>query len=61
MPAKSSAKGRKIGRNAAWCKAYAGRAQRERNKVVKMERHLSTHPTDSACLARLKIIRARIL
>lgn len=60
MPAKSSKKGRKIGRNEKWCKAYRSRAQRERNKIVKMERHLSTHANDNACLARLEIIRARV-
>jgi hypothetical protein len=38
-----SNKGRKVGRNAAWCKAYRGRGQRERNKALKLLRHFKRH------------------
>lgn len=36
-------KGRKIGRNADWCKAYKGRNQRERNKAKKLLRHIDRY------------------
>lgn len=34
------------GRNAAWCKAYRLRGQREKNKLKRLARHLSHHPGD---------------
>jgi len=46
LKAKGGKKNRKIGRNEKWCEAYRARHQRERNKVVKLRRHLKKHPGD---------------
>lgn len=45
-------KSRKHGRNADWCKAYRARAQRERNKLPRLVRHLATHPGDAAAIRK---------
>ena len=44
--AKKTGKGRKVGRNLKWCQAYRLRRQRERNKAVKLRRHLARLPGD---------------
>lgn len=44
-PSKSK-KNRKHGRNKVWCQAYRNRGQREKNKVVRLKRHLIDHPHD---------------
>lgn len=46
MGAKSSAKGRKIGRNKKWCQAYRASGQRERNKAIRLQKHLARFPGD---------------
>lgn len=52
--------GIKYDRNRAWCKSYRLRNQREKNKVVKLVRHLTkVNPFDVYALAtleRLKLI-----
>lgn len=48
MAASKTQKGRKIGRNKDWCKAYRNRNQRERNKVKKLLRHFKRYGTASA-------------
>jgi hypothetical protein len=33
-------------RNKIWCESYYHRGQREKNKKVKLNRHLARHPND---------------
>lgn len=44
--AAKSKKGRKHGRNKLWCTAYRNRGQREKNKVVRLKKHLLRNPND---------------
>jgi len=39
-------KRRKIDRNRKWCEAYRARGQREKNKALKLSKHLVRHPND---------------
>lgn len=39
---------RKYDRNRAWCAAYKSRQQRERNKALKLARHIRRYPWDQA-------------
>lgn len=43
---KGGRKGRKIGRNKAWCNAYRLSERRSRNKALKIARHLRHHPNN---------------
>ena len=45
--AKKSKKQRKVGRNANYCKAYRLSRRRERNKLIRLEKHLKRFPADS--------------
>jgi len=60
---KGGKKNRKIDRNRKWCEAYKARHQREKNKVVKMRRHLVRFPMDARGDRRLTEVRmeARIV
>ena len=51
--AKKTGKGRKIGRNLKWCQAYRLRRQRERNKAVRLRKHLARLPGDMVAAAAL--------
>lgn len=42
-------KGRKIGRNADWCKAYRASSRRERNKAKKLLRHIGRYGATDHC------------
>lgn len=44
--AKKSKKQRKVGRNAEFCKFYRLTHRRERNKLVRLEKHMKRHPND---------------
>lgn len=44
--AKGGKKNRKVGRNKPWCTAYALRGQREKNKCIRLRRHLARFPND---------------
>lgn len=44
---------KKKGRMKAWCAAYSGRQQRERNKTRVLTRHLRRFPDDLAAAATL--------
>lgn len=46
MAKKQKAKGRKIGRNAARCKAYRASRTRERNKIVNLTKLIALNPND---------------
>ena len=47
---------RKYGRNAAWCKAYRNQQQRERNKALKLARHIRRFPSDDCAWTALKAL-----
>lgn len=49
MAAGKTQKGRKIGRNKDWCKAYRNRNQRERNKAKRLLKHFKRYGNASAC------------
>lgn len=38
---------KKYGRSIAWCTGYKRRKQRERNKLVRVGKHVLHHPNDS--------------
>lgn len=44
--AKGGKKNRKIGRNKKWCEAYRNRGQREKNKCIRIRKHLARFPND---------------
>lgn len=46
MANRQSKGSKKVGRNSDWCKAYANRNQRERNKIQKIHQHLERQPND---------------
>ena len=49
--AKKSKKQRKHGRSKDYCKIYALSHRRERNKVVRLKKHLKLFPDDRCALA----------
>ena len=51
--AKKRGAGRKIGRNAKWCQTYRLRGRRERNKAVRLRKHLARLPADTVAAAAL--------
>ncbi|KKN90112.1 hypothetical protein LCGC14_0232250 [marine sediment metagenome] len=48
---------KKHGRNKRACEAYHARGQREKNKILKIKRHLKKYPTDVAAAAKLKSLK----
>lgn len=57
--AKSSKKNRKHGRAAIACKAYANSNRRERNKIVRLRKHLARFGGDrcaTAAVDRCKVV-----
>jgi hypothetical protein len=55
-----SNKMRKVGRNAVFCKFYKDRNQREKNKVIRLVRHLKTFPSDICASKAVDIARGAI-
>lgn len=58
--AKKTKKHRKHGRNSATCAAYAASHRRERNKVLRLKKHLIRFPGDAVAKAtvdRLAVYR----
>lgn len=51
---KEGKKNRKVGRNANYCKFYALTHRRERNKLVKLKKHLKKFPNDKSALAAVE-------
>lgn len=45
--------GRKKGRNLKQCLVYKNKQQRERNKAIRLARHLRRHPEDPTALTAL--------
>jgi hypothetical protein len=48
--------GRKKGRNLKWCQSYRLRQQREKNKAIKLVRHLKKHPEDISANAAIALL-----
>jgi len=46
MAGKEGKKGRKVGRNKDFCNMYKSQKRREKNKRIKLDRHLKIHPND---------------
>lgn len=55
-----SKKSRKAGRNAVACKAYRDSNRRERNKIVRLKKHLIRFPDDVGAVAAIKRCEATI-
>lgn len=53
MATKVGGNSKKKGRMKAWCQAYAGRQQRERNKARRLIRHIKRYPWDAEARATL--------
>lgn len=58
--AKGTKKGRKIGRNAAWCKRYALSHRREHNKIRRLKKRLTKFPNDKSAIAAMDLCRSLI-
>ena len=62
--AKGGKKNRKVGRNARRCEAYKAENRRERNKLVRLLRHLARFPKDVCAkhaIARVQnVLRVRL-
>ncbi len=56
---KTGKKNRKYGRNSTWCESYRARGTRERNKLLKMARHIKQFPLDAQAQSRLKSIKQK--
>lgn len=52
--AKKSKKQRKVGRNASRCLAYRNSNRREKNKVVRLKKHLIRFPDDACAKAAVE-------
>jgi hypothetical protein len=58
MMAKASKKSRKHGNKKVSCQAYRSRGQREKNKKVKLLRHVRLHGrNDNSAWAALKVLK----
>lgn len=53
-----SKKNRKFGRNKIFCEGYKRRGQREKNKAVKLQKHVNSHPNDRTAFHALKNLNA---
>jgi hypothetical protein len=47
---------RKYGRSSAWCQSYRSRQQRERNKALKLARHIRRYPQDDCARTALSAL-----
>lgn len=50
---KSGSGARKYDRNKIWCQAYRARGQREKNKAVRLHKHIARHPADGCAVTAL--------
>lgn len=50
--AKGGKKGRKIGRSENECKLYRANRTREKNKLIRMSKHIAKHKNDLAAVKR---------
>lgn len=51
---------RKCLRNRAFCLGYKNRNQRERNKVIRLNRHLKKFPTDRVAIRAVELCKTAI-
>ena len=58
--AAQSGKGRKIGRNKKWCERYRQARRREKNKALRLRKHLGRFAGDTVAMAALKVCQAVI-
>jgi hypothetical protein len=58
--AKSSKKNRKFGRNSVYCTMYKNTGRQEKNKQIKLERHLKKYPNDLKANGVLQRIKAGV-
>lgn len=58
--AKQSKKQRKVGRNANSCLAYKNSNRRERNKLIRLKKHLSRLPDDRCAIAAVDRCKAAL-
>ena len=58
--AKKTKKHRKHDRNKDFCKAYRNENKREKNKIVKIKRHMKRFPNDTAVMAHIERCRGII-
>jgi hypothetical protein len=58
--ASGSNKMRKVGRNALFCQNYKNRNQRERNKLVKVKKHLVRFVNDLVAVATVDRLKTAI-
>jgi hypothetical protein len=56
--AKKGKKQRKVGRNTSYCGAYAASHRRERNKLVRLARHLKRFPGDGVATKAVELCKA---
>lgn len=55
--AKSTKKHRKVGRNANYCLRYKNSGRRERNKLVRIKKHLMRFPTDTCATKAMEALK----
>lgn len=53
-------KSKKAGRNALRCKSYKDRNQRERNKIVRLNKHLKREPTDKSAILAIEACKKAV-
>jgi len=58
--AKATKKQRKWGRNALFCAAYRNRNQREKNKVIRLKKHLLRFSADTCAEKALLLAKTKI-
>lgn len=57
MAGSQGKKSKKAGRNALRCKSYKDRNQRERNKILRLNRHLKKQPEDAAVATMIENLK----
>lgn len=58
--ASKTGKSNKSGRNAVFCKFYALTHRREKNKLVRVKKHLVRHPNDRCAEECAKVLKAMV-
>lgn len=55
--AKSTKKNRKVGRNANYCLRYRNSGRQERNKLVRIKKHLMRFPADTCATKAMEALK----
>lgn len=58
--AAKSKKNRKVGRNSVSCAYYRKTFKGEKNKILKLEKRLRTHPNDESAIKALALTKALV-